>query len=218
VAEAPPEKVEATAEAVDEMAALIAGAVAEAAGAPEPLPETAGAETQVAEATDELAEAAPETLAAAATEDMTLVEEVAALAPPPQGTLEAQAAALDGTLTVAGLGSSQRPPKRNAPIFDDVTDVVEAAAEPEVVVSVSTSGDRHWGINVGSYPSSYHAERALLQVQLAESATLNASLRKVLPQNGGFDATFVGLTQEQADLACRRLQARAMQCFTMGPG
>jgi D-alanyl-D-alanine carboxypeptidase len=27
----------------------------------------------------------------------------------------------------------------------------------------------------------------------------------------------VGLTQDQADLACRRLQARAVQCFTMGP-
>jgi D-alanyl-D-alanine carboxypeptidase len=150
---------------------------------------------------------------------MTLVEDVAAMAPPPQGTLQAQAAALDGTLTVAGLGSSQRPPKRNAPIFDDVSDVVEtAAAAPEVVVSVSTSGERHFGINVGRFPSSYDAERALLQTQLAESATLNASLRKVIRQGGGFDATFVGLTQEQADLACRRLQARAMQCFTMGPG
>ena len=36
-------------------------------------------------------------------------------------------------------------------------------------------------------------------------------------RSGGFDATFVGLTQDQADLACRRLQARAIQCFTMGP-
>ena len=203
----------ATAEAVDDMAALIAGAVAEAAGAPAPA--TAAAETQVAGVIEDLGEAAPSELAS---EDMTLVQEVAAL-PPPQGTLEAQAAALDGTLTMAGLGSSQRPPKRNAPIFDDVSDVVQtAAAEPEVVVSVSTSGDRHFGINVGRYPSSYDAERALLQTQLAESATLNASLRKVIQQGGGFDATFVGLTQEQADLACRRLQARAIQCFTMGPG
>ncbi|MEY4982692.1 MAG: hypothetical protein RIR62_958 [Pseudomonadota bacterium] len=217
LAPVPEEKKAATAAAVDDMAALIAGAVAEAAG--EPLPATAGAETQVAETVEDLGGAAPAALAAAGPEDMTLVEDVAAMAPPPQGTLQAQAAALDGTLTVAGLGSSQRPPKRNAPIFDDVSDVVEtAAAAPEVVVSVSTSGERHFGINVGRFPSSYDAERALLQTQLAESATLNASLRKVIRQGGGFDATFVGLTQEQADLACRRLQARAMQCFTMGPG
>lgn len=220
----PDETVVATAEAVDDMAALIAGAVAEAAAA-DPvsaaIPDTAEAEMQVAEATEDLT-AAPETeLAAAEPEDMTLVEDVAALPPPPQGTLQAQAAALDGTLTVAGLGTSPRPPKRNAPIYDDVADVVQTAAaepEPEVVVSVSTSGDRHWGINVGRFPSSYHAERALLRTQLAESATLNASLRKVIQQGGGFDATFVGLTQDQADLACRRLQARAIQCFTMGPG
>jgi D-alanyl-D-alanine carboxypeptidase len=72
-------------------------------------------------------------------------------------------------------------------------------------------------VNVGRFGSSFDAERALLRTQLAESATLNGSLRKVMPRSGGFDATFVGLTQDQADLACRRLQARAIQCFTMGP-
>lgn len=226
----PDETVVATAEAVDDMAALIAGAVAEAAAVesdPAAIPDTAAAETQVAETVEDLtaapeAEMAETELATTEPEDMTLVEDVAALPPPPpQGTLQAQAAALDGTLAVAGLGTSPRPPKRNAPIYDDVADVVQTAAaepEPEVVVSVSTSGDRHWGINVGRFPSSYDAERALLRTQLAESATLNASLRKVIRLGGGFDATFVGLTQDQADLACRRLQARAMQCFTMGPG
>lgn len=113
---------------------------------------------------------------------------------------------------------SPRPAKRNAPIFDDVAAAADVTpSEPEVVVSVSTSGDRHWGINVGRYGSSFDAERALLKTQLAESATLDTSLRKVMPRSGGFDATFVGLTQDEADLACRRLQARAIQCFTMGP-
>jgi D-alanyl-D-alanine carboxypeptidase len=113
---------------------------------------------------------------------------------------------------------SPRPAKRNAPIYDDVAANTNAApSEPEVIVSVSTSGDRHWGINVGRDGSSYDAERALLKTQLTESATLNTSLRKVMPRGGGFDATFVGLTQDEADLACRRLQARAIQCFTMGP-
>ena len=57
----------------------------------------------------------------------------------------------------------------------------------------------------------------ILGAKIAESATLDTSLRKVMPRSGGFDATFVGLTQDEADLACRRLQARAIQCFTMGP-
>lgn len=119
----------------------------------------------------------------------------------------------------AGAITSPRPAKRNAPIYDEVAlpAPAEDQAEPEIVLSVSTSGDRHWGVTIGSYPSSYDAERALLKTQLVESATLNGSLRKVMERNGGFDATFVGLTQDQADLACRRLQARAIQCFTMGP-
>ena len=42
-------------------------------------------------------------------------------------------------------------------------------------------------------------------------------VRKVVNRSNGYDANFMGLTQEQADLACRRLQARALQCFTIGP-
>ena len=112
-----------------------------------------------------------------------------------------------------------RPAKRNAPIFDDATTAASevAAAEQEVVTRVSTSGGRYWGVNVGRFTSSYDAERALLKTQLTESATLNDGLRKVVQKGGAFDANFMGLSQEQADLACRRLQARAVQCFTIGP-
>jgi D-alanyl-D-alanine carboxypeptidase len=85
------------------------------------------------------------------------------------------------------------------------------------VTRVSTSGGRHWGINVGRYSSRAAAERQLLRTALSETATLNDGLRKVVVQSGEFDANFVGLTQDQADLACRRLQARDVQCFTMGP-
>lgn len=90
-------------------------------------------------------------------------------------------------------------------------------AQAEVVTRLSTSGGRHWGVNVGRYPSRYKAEKVLLQTALTEMATLDGSLRKVVKSPKGFDANFLGLTREQADLACRRLQARDIQCFTMGP-
>lgn len=93
-----------------------------------------------------------------------------------------------------------------------------APAAPEIVTRASTSGGKHWGINVGRYPSRFAAERALLQVALAEMATLDGSLRKVVRGSRGFDATFAGLTRDTADLACRRLQARGTTCFMMGPG
>ncbi len=93
----------------------------------------------------------------------------------------------------------------------------ERAPEPEVVTRLSTSGGRHWGINVGRYPSRYAAEKVLLKTALSEITTLDGALRKVVQSTRGFDANFMGLTRETADLACRRLQARQISCFMIGP-
>lgn len=92
-----------------------------------------------------------------------------------------------------------------------------AAEDLEIVTRVSTSGGREWGINVGSFSSRYNAERELLRTALVEMATLNDALRKVSSRKGAFDATFVGLTEEDANLACRRLSARGNECKVFGP-
>ena len=92
-----------------------------------------------------------------------------------------------------------------------------AKREAEVVTRISTSGGRHWGINVGRFSSRHAAEKALLQTALSEMATLDGSLRKVVNGSRGFDANFMGLTRDAADLACRRLQARQVTCFMIGP-
>ena len=89
--------------------------------------------------------------------------------------------------------------------------------QPEVVSRVSTSGGRHWGINVGKYNSRHQAERILLKTALLEVDTLDGSLRRVVKQNSGYAANFLGMSQETADLACRRLQARKLSCTTIGP-
>jgi D-alanyl-D-alanine carboxypeptidase len=109
----------------------------------------------------------------------------------------------------------RRPAKLLMASAEPAKDAPKAA--PVVVTRVSTSGGRHWGVNVGRYASRATAERTLMQIALAESTTLRDGLRKVMERKGGYDANYMGLTQEQADLACRRLQARAMQCFTIGP-
>ncbi|MFV1441102.1 MULTISPECIES: D-alanyl-D-alanine carboxypeptidase family protein [unclassified Phaeobacter] len=95
----------------------------------------------------------------------------------------------------------------------------QTAAEPEpvVVTRLSTSGGRYWGINVGRYGSRYQAEKVLLRTALAEMATLDGSLRKVVKTPRGFDANFLGMTKESAALACRRLSARNITCETVGP-
>ena len=102
------------------------------------------------------------------------------------------------------------------------TNIVPASADiaqvtgPEIVTRISTSGGRHWGVNIGRYGSRYQAERVLLKVALNEMSTLDGSVRRVVGRSGGFDANFMGLSRETADLACRRLIARGTPCFMIG--
>jgi D-alanyl-D-alanine carboxypeptidase len=166
----------------------------------------------------------------------TEVEAVATVSAPPPDSLEGQALALaeggtattpsQGLVTVTASASEQplelasgdvRPAKRNTPIYTDAdAELAAVPAKPEVVTRVSTSGGAHWGVHLGHYGSRSEAERLLLKTQLAESATLGDGLRKVVERKGGYDANFMGLSQENADLACRRLQARGVTCFTIG--
>lgn len=88
----------------------------------------------------------------------------------------------------------------------------------EVVTRASTSQGLHWGVHVGRYPSRYEAQKVLLQTALMEMATLDGSLRKVIRRPQGFDANFLGMTQETAESACARLQARNISCATINPG
>lgn len=180
------------------------------------------------------AQALPDETAVAAMQDGiagALAEATQTSAPPAEEAPETALAALDAEPPPASitampsppqpmeLVASLRPVKRKAPIYDEVV-LAEAGDAPEaaeVVTRISTSGGRHWGINVGRFNTRAQAERALLKTQLAESATLGQGLRKVMEKSGAYDANVLGLTQEGADLACRRLQARAVQCFTMGP-
>ncbi|WP_237684762.1 serine hydrolase [Szabonella alba] len=125
--------------------------------------------------------------------------------------------------------TSPQPPARSGTVQPEgeivalMAPIAPAAAapppppEPEVVTRISTSGGRHWAINLGRFNTRSSAERVLMRTALSESVVLRESLRKVVQRQGGYEANFVGLSQDQADLACRRLQARAVTCFTLGP-
>lgn len=117
---------------------------------------------------------------------------------------------------VMTMAAVAEPPARDAPSNVERTAAVDAP-EPEVVTRVSTSGGRHWAVTLGKFSNRGTAERALLQTALSETRALEGALRKVVQRGTGWEATFAGLTQDQADLACRRLQARAIGCFTLGP-
>lgn len=144
--------------------------------------------------------------------DITAALEAAAIAPAPEPAPEPTVtlAAAETTAIEMALRPKLRSPS-SSPSRS------KAAVEQEVVTRVSTSGGRHWGVNVGRYPSRYDAEKILLKTALAEMDTLDGSLRKVVRKPQGFDANFLGMTRETADLACRRLAARNISCFMVGP-
>ncbi|XDA96991.1 D-alanyl-D-alanine carboxypeptidase family protein [Sulfitobacter sp. LCG007] len=122
-----------------------------------------------------------------------------------------------GTQGVSAMGFASARPELRPEDLNGVVAQVLQPEEPEVVTRISTSGGRQWGVNVGSYPSRYAAEKALLTTALAEMATLDGSLRKVVKRKAGYDANFLGMTRETADLACRRLAARNVTCLMVGP-
>ena len=129
--------------------------------------------------------------------------------PPPRPKPEIAVAAAEVEVEV------DAPKPRPAEL--QLASVETAAQELEVVTRMSSSGGRHWGINVGRYPTRYQAERMLLSTALQELGALDEALRKVVQNSRGFEANFVGMTQEQAALACRRLEARGADCTTFGP-
>ena len=138
----------------------------------------------------------------------------------PQETTKSAPATVLASATDEAPATAARPEARPADLVLASTATPEQAKpeeEQEIVTRLSTSGGRHWGINVGRYGSRYEAEKILLRTALSEMATLDGSLRKVVQSPRGFDANFLGMTRETADLACRRLQARNVSCFMIGP-
>jgi D-alanyl-D-alanine carboxypeptidase len=90
-------------------------------------------------------------------------------------------------------------------------------AKPRIITRASTSGGRHWSITLGYHVTRHDAERVLLQTALQEIETLDDALRKVANKPKGWEANFVGLTEDRAQLACARLSARGVTCQTRGP-
>lgn len=197
----PPTEAAATDGAVAAMADDIALALAEAG--------VEGAEAETA--SEPAAEVAPFVLADATAVEPAMVASAATLpfamaAPPAEPA--APPATVIHTIT---------PGAEAAPLVLASLSAPEATQAPEVVTRLSSAGGRHFGINIGRFDSRASAERALMQTMLTESATLASGLRKIQSRDGGYEANFMGLSQDEADLACARLQARGTQCFAISP-
>jgi len=118
----------------------------------------------------------------------------------------------------APIVTAPPPPRPETVVLASAETVLTAPEEPEIVTHISTSDGGSWGIDVGLFSTRYDAERVLLKIALGDLGTLGSALRKANNRPDGWHADFVGMSREAADLACRRLEARAQQCTLVGPG
>ena len=161
---------------------------------------------------------APEATSPLLAQDINAAIKQAVATAPVQTAEVVQSGEVVQTASLAAV--SPRPASRPKGLIASINPAktLKRPQQQEVVSRVSTSGGRHWGVNVGRFPSRYAAETVLVKTALSEISTLDGTLRKVVQRPQGYDANFLGMTRETADLACRRLAARNVSCFMIGPG
>jgi D-alanyl-D-alanine carboxypeptidase len=174
----------------------------------------------VAEVTDPISDILSSAIDAAVAQAVEAPAIIAAAPAPMPEVVATPAPEPEAEIMLAAVSTTVRPSLRpkGLIVIGAAPTAKKEAAPQEVVTRVSTSGGRHWGVNVGRYGSRYAAEKVLIKTALAEMSSLDGSLRKVVQKPQGFDANFLGMTRETADLACRRLKARNVSCFMIGPG
>jgi D-alanyl-D-alanine carboxypeptidase len=195
-------------------------AAADAAAAPEvPADET---EILVAEAVTE--EAAP---GAGAPEALSLVADVAPApgAEPDLDLVSIRPADILGPELAAGALPDFAPAPEPEAVLLAAAVAPPLPPEPtirpepvsaEIVTRLSTSGGRHYGVSLGRFGTRTEAEKALITMSLSDMAGLGGALRRVVQRSGGFEANFMGMSEEEAALACRRMLARGLDCAPIG--
>ena len=116
------------------------------------------------------------------------------------------------------LLSSAAPEQRSETIILTALEP-EYGARPEAteIVTRDGSGGRNWGVSLGLFRSQNEAEQLLLRTALQENASLGSALSRVANTRRGFEANFVGMSKDTAELACNRLVARQQACTVVGP-
>jgi D-alanyl-D-alanine carboxypeptidase len=95
---------------------------------------------------------------------------------------------------------------------------IETVKYPRTISRLTSSGQKDWGIDIGTYPNRFKADSILIKTALSEMISLEGSLRKVVKNKYGFRATFLGLSENKAGQACKRLRNRNISCEIISPG
>jgi D-alanyl-D-alanine carboxypeptidase len=118
-------------------------------------------------------------------------------------------------LATKNITTENLPRARPSTLAFVSTNIPKRQASDQLEILITDS--KTWSINVGNFNTRYQAERILLRTALAETSALDGANRIVTARASGYDAIFKGLTRDSADLACRRLKAQELSCFTISP-
>ena len=118
-------------------------------------------------------------------------------------------------LVAVGEGS-YNPPEQPEPAE---TEGSPTTTKQRVVgVRILNDEDKYWSIAIGAYPNRYAAEKARIRAALAEAMLLKDSEHSVVQSAGrGFESRFLGLSQKNAERACRSLVAQHFDCRILRP-
>ena len=118
--------------------------------------------------------------------------------------------------TMALLGAPAPAPRSDAIILASLDpDAGDALQATEVVTRGGSSG-KSWGVTLGVMRSKSAAEQLLLKTALQENAALGSAMSSVADTKRGFQANFIGMSKDAAELACNRLAARQQSCTVIG--
>ncbi|MTH77407.1 D-alanyl-D-alanine carboxypeptidase [Paracoccus aestuariivivens] len=92
-----------------------------------------------------------------------------------------------------------------------------AAPEATQIVNRNSANGSAYGVSLGLYRSQREAEQLLLRTALQENSSLGNAASRVETNSRGYEAIFVGISKEMAELACGRLAARQQNCTVTGP-
>ena len=116
------------------------------------------------------------------------------------------------------LLASAAPPQRSETII--LTSLKPEEGDERLATEIVTrdgSTGRNWGVSLGLYRSQREAEQLLLRTALQESGSLDSALSRVATTRRGYEANFVGMSRETAELTCNRLAVRQQSCKVIGP-
>ncbi len=136
----------------------------------------------------------------------------------PAGSPSLFVASVEPQAESMSLLASAAPPQRSETII--LTSLKPEEGDERLATEIVTrdgSAGRNWGVSLGLYRSQREAEQLLLRTALQESGSLDSALSRVATTRRGYEANFVGMSRETAELTCNRLAVRQQSCKVIDP-